>query len=110
MRLKTWAALAAAALTLPLLNGCGNDNANEGGVRIFNATTDYSSIDLYTQDSDGNDSVVVTGTAAGSVSAYTGVKRGAKTFEIKSGASAGNASTATGTVTVDDHLDRKSVV
>ena len=110
MRLKTWAALAAAALTLPLLNGCGNDNANEGGVRIFNATTDYSSIDLYTEDSDGNDSVVVTGTAAGSVSAYTGVKRGAKTFEIKSGASAGNASTATGTVTVDDHFTLVSFI
>ena len=30
MRLKTWAALAAAALTLPLLSGCGNDDANEG--------------------------------------------------------------------------------
>lgn len=104
MRLKTWAALAAAALTLPLLSACGNDNANDGLVRIVNATTDYSSIDLYTEDSDGNDSAVVTGTAAGAVSAYTDVKRGAKTFEIKTGASAGNASSATGTVTVDDHF------
>ena len=28
MRLKTWAALAA-ALTLPFLHGCGNDDANQ---------------------------------------------------------------------------------
>ena len=42
MRLKTWAALAAAALTLPLLSGCGNDDANDGQVRIVNATTEYS--------------------------------------------------------------------
>jgi hypothetical protein len=110
MRLKTWTALAAAALTLPFLAACGNDDANDGAVRVFNATTDYSTIDLYTQDSDGNDSVVVTGTAAGAVSAYTGVKRGAKTFEIKSGASAGNASSATGTVTVGDHFTLVSYI
>jgi len=110
MRLKTWAALAAAALALPLLSGCGNDDANDGGVRIVNATTDYSSIDLYTQDSDGNDSLVVGGTAAGQISSYTNIKRGAKTFEIKSGASAGNASSATGTVTTGDHFTLVSYI
>ena len=70
MRLKTWAASLAVALTLPFLHGCGDDNANDGSVRIVNATTDYSSIDLYTQDSDGNDNLVVSGTAAGTVSGY----------------------------------------
>lgn len=110
MRLKTWAALAAAALTLPLLSGCGNEDANDGGVRIVNATTDYSTIDLYTQDTDGNDSLVVGGTAAGQISAYANVKRGAKTFEIKSGASAGNASSATGTVTTGDHFTLVSYI
>ena len=110
MRLKTWAALAAAALTLPLLGGCGNDDANDGLVRIVNATTDYSSIDLYTQDTDGNDSLVVSGTAAGKVSSYTDLKRGAKTFEVKSGASAGNASSSTGTVTTGDHFTLVSYI
>ncbi|MFL6629042.1 MAG: DUF4397 domain-containing protein [Vitreoscilla sp.] len=110
MRLKIWAALAATSLTLSLLGGCGNDDANEGSVRIVNATTDYSSIDLYTEDANGNDSLVVGGTAAGQVSAYTGVKRGAKTFEIKSGASAGNASSATGNVTIDDHFTLVSYI
>jgi len=110
MRLKTWAALAAAALTLPLLSGCGNDDANDGQVRIVNATTDYSSIDLYTEDSDGNDSAVVSGTAAGKASAYADIKRGAKTFKIKSGASAGNASSATGTITTGDHFTLVSYI
>jgi Domain of unknown function (DUF4397) len=103
MRLKTWAALAV-ALTLPFLQGCGNDDANKGHVRVLNATTDYASIDLYTQDSDSNDTLVVSGTAAGTVSGYNDVKKGSTTFEIKSGTSAGNASSATGTVTVDDYF------
>ena len=110
MRLKTWAALAAAALTLPFLQGCGDDHANDGLVRVVNATTDYSSIDLYTQDNDGNDTLVVSGTAAGKVSAYSDVKRGSQTFEIKSGSSAGNASSATGNITVGDHFTLVSYI
>jgi hypothetical protein len=108
--LKTWAASLAVALSLPFLHGCGNDNANDGSVRIVNATTDYSSIDLYTQDSDGNNDLVVSGTAAGTVSGYQDIKRGAKTFEVKSGASAGNASSATGTVTTGDHFTLVSYI
>lgn len=104
------AALAVALLTLPLLNACGIDDVDDGHVRIVNATTDYSSIDLYTQDSNGNDTLVVSGTAAGAASAYTDVKRGSDTFEIKSGTSAGNASSATGTVTTDDHFTLVSYI
>lgn len=110
MRLKTWAASLAAALTLPFLHGCGDDNANAGLVRVVNATTDYSTIDLYTEDTDGNDTLVVSGTAAGKVSGYSDVKRGSKTFEIKSGSSAGNASSATGNVTVGDHFTLVSYI
>ena len=101
---KKWAALAVALALLPLLDACGIDDVNDGHVRIVNATTDYASIDLYTQDSDSNDTLVASGTAAGAVSAYNDVKRGSTTFEIKSGTSAGNASSATGTVTTDDHF------
>ena len=106
---KTWAALAV-ALTLPLLNACGIDDVDDGHVRIVNATTDYSSVDLYTQDSNGNDNLVVSGTAAGTASSYADVKRGSSTFEIKSGSSAGNASSATGTVTTDDRFTLVSYV
>ncbi len=109
MFLKTWAALAV-ALTLPILNGCGIDDVNDGHVRIVNATTDYSSIDLYTQDSNGNDTLVVSGTAAGTVSGYDNVKRGSVTFEIKSGTSAGNASSATGNITTDDRFTLVSYI
>ena len=103
MRLKTWAALAA-AITLPLLSGCGNDNAQEGEVRVINATTEYASLDLYTQNSDGSNNLVVSGTAAGAASAYTGVDRGSYTFDIKSSTGAGTAATTTGTVTKTDHF------
>jgi hypothetical protein len=102
MRLKTWAALAV-ALTLPFLHGCGNDDANQGEVRIVNATTEYSSLDLYTLDSSGSDDLVVSGTAAGTASAYTGVDKGSYTFDIKSGTGAGNATSTTGTVSKTDH-------
>jgi hypothetical protein len=101
---KKWAALAVALALLPLLDACGIDDVDDGHVRIVNATTDYASIDLYTQDSDSNDTLVVSGTDAGTVSGYNDVKRGSTTFEIKSGTSAGNASSATGTVTTDDHF------
>ena len=103
MRLKTWAALAA-AFTLPLLSGCGNDDAQKGEVRIINATTEYTSLDLYTQNSDGSSSLVVSGTAAGAASGYTGVDRGTYTFQVKSTSGAGTAATTTGTVTKTDHF------
>ena len=76
MRLKTWAAGIAVALTLPFLHGCGNDDAQKGDVRIVNATSEYSSLDLYKQDKDGSDELVVGGTAANTASAYTGIERG----------------------------------
>jgi hypothetical protein len=110
MHFKTWAASFAVALTLPFLPGCGVDDVNDGQVRVVNATTDYASIDLYTQDSDSNDTLVVSGTAAGTVSGYSKVDRGSATFEIKSGTSAGNASSATGAITTDDHFTLVSYI
>ena len=110
MLFKKWAALAVALALLPLLDACGIDDVNDGQVRIVNATTDYASIDLYTQDSDGNDTLVVSGTDASAVSGYTKVDKGSKTFEIKSGTSAGNASSATGTITTDDHFTLVSYI
>ena len=102
MRLKTWAALAV-ALSLPLLSGCGDDNAQKGFVRIINATTEFSSLDLYTQASDGSNDLVVSGTASGAASAYTSIDKGGYTFNVKSGSGASNAATTTGTVSKTDH-------
>ena len=103
MRLKTWAAIAVAC-TLPLLSACGNDDAQKGEVRIINATSEYTSLDLYTENSDGSDSLVVSGTAAGAASAYTGVDRGTYTFQVKSSSGAGTAASVAGTVTKTDHF------
>ena len=103
MRLKTWAAIAVAC-TLPLLSACGNDDAQEGDVRMINATSEYTSLDLYTENSDGSDNLVVSGTAAGTASAYTGVDRGSYTFQVKSSSGAGTAATVAGTVTKTDHF------
>ena len=103
MRLKTWAAIGA-ALILPFLQACGNDDAQKGFVRIVNATTEYTSLDLYTLGSDGSDDLVVSGTAAGAASSYTGVDKGAYTFDIKSSSGAGNAASTTGTVSKTDHF------
>ena len=104
MRLKTWAAGLAVALTLPFLHGCGNDDAQKGEVRIVNATTEYATLDLYTQDSNGNDDLVVSGTAAGAASAYTGVDKGSYTFDIKSGTRRRHRrAPSTGTVSKTDH-------
>jgi len=102
MRLKTWAALAA-VLTLPFLGACGNDDAQEGAVRVINATTEYSSLDLYKQNKDGGNDLVVSGTAAGAASAYTGVDKGSYTFVIKSSGAAANATTVDGSVGKTDH-------
>jgi hypothetical protein len=104
MRLKTWAAFAAAALTLPLLGGCGNDDANDGYVRNINATTEYSSLDLYTVDSDGSTNAVISGTGANTASAYDGIKKGSYSFEAKSSTSAGTPTPVSGTITKADHF------
>ena len=103
MRLKTWAGIAAAAI-LPFLNGCGDDNAQKGFVRIVNATTEYTSLDLYTLNSSGGNDLVVSGTGANAASAYQDIDKGSYTFNVKSGTSAGSPTPATGTITKTDHF------
>ncbi len=103
MRLKPWAAIGA-ALILPFLHGCGNDDAQKGFVRIVNATTEYTSLDLYTLNSGGGNDLVVSGTAANSASAYEGIDKGSYTFNVKSSTSAGAATPVTGTVSKEDHF------
>ena len=93
MRLKTWAAIGD-ALTLPFLQGCGDENAQKGFVRIINATSEYASLDLYTQASDGSDSLVVAGTTSNTASAYTGIDKGSYTFDVKSSTSGGACRTS----------------
>lgn len=94
-----WAA-GALALSLAFLHGCGMDDAQQGKVRLVNATatTDFPTLALYRQDSNGNDVGVLSGVAAGSVSGYTDIDRGSYTFDIGTTASATPASSTSGTV------------
>ena len=101
--LSKFKAALAVALALPLLNGCGLDSVNQGDVRLVNATSEYSSLELDTQDSDGNTTSILTGVGAGVASGYAGVDKGDKTFVIKGGTSAGVAAQTTGTISTDKH-------
>lgn len=99
---KIRAALAVAAI-LPLLNACGLDSVNQGQVRLVNATSEYSTLELDTEDSSGATSSLISGTAAMTASGYTGVDNGSVIFDVKGGTSAGVAAQVTGSVSTDKH-------
>ena len=99
---KTRAALAA-AFTILLLNGCGLDSVNQGQVRLVNATSEYSALELDTEDSSGSTSSLISGISQGVASGYTGVDNGSQTFDVKGGTSAGVAAQATGDIGTDKH-------
>jgi hypothetical protein len=102
---KTWAALAA-ALTLALLPGCGNEEANSGQVRLVNATTEFATMNLLAQDTSNGDShTVVSGTPSSSVSAYEALDKGTYTFDvIGAGNSTGSLPTDSVNITKQDHF------
>ena len=98
MLLKTWAALAV-ALTLPFLHGCGNDDAQRG--RSAHRQRDHR-IQLARPLHAGQRRQRRPGRQRHrrrhAPARYTGVDKGSYTFDIKSGTGAGNATSATGTV------------
>jgi hypothetical protein len=74
-------ALLVAALTLPLLPGCGGGGDDDSGtshLRLVNATTDYASLDLYT-----DDTRVTAGVAQDSVGTYASITSGTYTVRLK---------------------------
>jgi hypothetical protein len=103
MSMKTWAALAV-ALTLPWLASCGNDAANEGDVRVVNATAEYSSMDLYDIDSKNDDNLFIQGTASETVSSYHGIDEGTYTFNLVGAGGSSAAASVPGSVTQGDHF------
>jgi len=103
MSLKSWAALAA-ALTLPLLNGCGNDAANQGDVRIVNATAEYASMDLYDIDSKNDNNLFISGTASFAASGYHGLDEGSYSFNIIGAGGSSAAASVDGAVSKGDHF------
>ncbi|HEX4510532.1 MAG TPA: DUF4397 domain-containing protein, partial [Burkholderiaceae bacterium] len=103
MSTKTWAALAV-ALILPFLNGCGNDAANEGDVRLVNATSEYATMDMYDVDSKNNDNLFISGTATQTVSSYQGIDEGTYTFNLVGAGGSSTAASVSGAVSQGDHF------
>lgn len=93
--LRLWATCALSAL--PFLAACGGAG-NDGYVRLVNATSEYSSLDLY----DGTSSIT-TDVAARTVSDYAGLAPGAVTFNLKAGGATATSATTTGTITLKEH-------
>lgn len=99
---KTRAALAV-ALALPLLHACGLDDANQGKVRILNATTEYATMDLYDVDSKNDSSLLLSGTPSNTVSGYANLDQGSYTFNLVGAGGSSTAGSATGSVNSGDH-------
>ena len=99
---KTRAALAV-ALTLPLLNACGLDDANQGKVRILNATTEYATMDLYDVDSKNDSNLLLSGTPSNTASGYANLEQGSYTFNLVGAGGSSTAGSATGSVNSGDH-------
>lgn len=74
-------------LTLALLNGCGGGSLDtDSSVRLVNATSEYTTLDLYA----GSDRVSA-GVASNSVGGYATLSAGTYTFNLKSGGSTATA-------------------
>ena len=99
---KTRAALAV-AIALPLLHACGLDDANQGKVRILNATTEYTSMDLYDVNSKNDSELLISGTASNTPSGYANIDQGSYTFNIVGAGGSSTAGSATGSVNSGDH-------
>jgi hypothetical protein len=99
---KTRAALAVAFL-LPLLHGCGLDDANDGKVRVLNATTEYTTVDLYDVNSKNDSNDLIAGTASGQVSGYANLQQGSYTFNIIGSGGSSAAASVAGSVSSSDH-------
>lgn len=89
--------MAIAALSLPLLSGCGggggSDGGGDGAVRLVNAADGYASLDLY-----ANDTEIAAAVASDSAGDYVTLGSNTYTFKLKRAGSSTTASSAARTV------------
>ena len=74
------------ALAVLALNGCSDGSGDGDGqarIRLLNVSPGYSSLDLYVEDDDGNDSIQNSAVASGSVSDYAVLDSGTYTVKLK---------------------------
>jgi hypothetical protein len=90
-------AVLALALCIPLLHACGS--SDDGYVRLVNATTDYSSLDLYQSTNQLGDSV-----DSNTVGSYADLSAGSYTINVRSTGSSTNAASLSQTVAKGDHF------
>lgn len=89
--------MAIAALSLPLLHGCGGGGDDSGGgdgaVRLVNAAEGYASLDLYVDDTE-----ISTAVSLDSAGDYVTIGSSTYTFKLKRAGSSTTASSASRTV------------
>ncbi len=89
--------MAIAALSLPLLHGCGGGGSDSGGgdgaVRLVNAAEGYDSLDLY-----ANDTEISSAVSLDSAGDYTTLGSNTYTFKLKRAGSSTTASSGSRTV------------
>lgn len=91
--------LLACILVVSLLNACGGgSNSKAGFVRLVNAASDYSTLDLYASSTN-----VSSGIASYAVGSYAELNANTTTFNLKSGGSSATAATLSGEVSKQKH-------
>ena len=88
----------ALALCIPLLHACGGAS-DDGYVRLVNATTDYSTINLVE-----SDSAVGAAVAADSVGGYAGVGADTHEFDLRTAGSSSTAASVSQAVAKGEHF------
>ncbi len=94
---SSWRWSVAAAFVLTACGGGSLPNT-VGSVRVVNATSEYTTIDVVT-----GSKTVASGTASYAISAYTELDPGSTSFSLRAGGSTSTAATVTGTVVKKDH-------
>jgi hypothetical protein len=84
-------------MLLTFLQACGGAG-NQGFVRLVNATSEYSSLDLYESSNS-----LASGLASRAAGDYVGQAPGSHTYNLKAGGASAISATTTDTATLGDH-------
>lgn len=90
--------IAVPLLALALLHGCGGSLGEEAQVRLVNATSNYSGLDVVV-----DDETIISSIAIGSSSAYSKVADGDVSFELRSSGSSSTVASTSASIASDEH-------
>jgi hypothetical protein len=86
------------ALVLSLLSGCNKSDDNDAWVRLVNASSDYSTLDLY-----ASTTAISTSIATYTVGSYVSLDPATYTFNLNAGGASATSATTSATVASTDH-------